>query len=163
MNSCGRRIPPRRRRVPVSKMFRSALISHVGIAVEDLEAAIERYALITGDSSPVIEEVADQKVRVAIFTGRRSGEGADAGRIELVAATSPDSPIASFLAKNGEGLHHICIYTQDIAAKLLELKEAGYRLIDESPRVGAGGKKIAFVHPKCVDGVLIELEETVGL
>jgi len=78
MNSCGRRIPPRRRRVPVSKMFRSALISHVGIAVEDLEAAIERYALITGDSSPVIEEVADQKVRVAIFTGRRSGEGADA-------------------------------------------------------------------------------------
>ncbi len=155
----GRRTAPPRRRVPVSKMFRSALISHVGIAVEDLEAAIERYALITGDNSPVIEEVADQKVRVAIFAGHGSGEGIDAGRIELVAATSPESPIVGFLAKNGEGLHHICIYTQDIAAKLSELKEAGYRLIDESPRTGAGGKKIAFVHPKSADGVLIELEE----
>jgi methylmalonyl-CoA/ethylmalonyl-CoA epimerase len=144
-------------------MFRSALISHVGIAVEDLEAAIERYALITGDSSPVIEEVADQKVRVAIFAGRRSGQGADAGRIELIAATSPDSPIANFLTRNGEGLHHICIYTRNIAAKLLELKEAGYRLIDEAPRLGAGGKKIAFVHPKSADGALIELEETAGL
>jgi methylmalonyl-CoA/ethylmalonyl-CoA epimerase len=140
-------------------MFRSALISHVGIAVENLEAAIEHYARITGDNSPVIEEVADQKVRVAIFSGRPKGEGTDAGRIELVAATSPDSPIASFLGKSGEGLHHICIYTQDITAKLNELKEAGYRLIDEAPRLGAGGKKIAFVHPKSADGVLIELEE----
>ena len=143
-------------------MFRSALISHIGIAVRDLDAAIKRYALITGDTSPVIEEVADQKVRVAIFAGPGSGEGLDAGRIELVAATSPDSPIARFLAAKGEGLHHVCIYTHDITAKLLELKEAGYRLIDESPRVGAGGKKIAFVHPKSADGVLIELEEKAG-
>ena len=159
MTSSGRPTARPRRRAPGSSMFRSALISHVGIAVKDLEASIERYALITGDRSPVIEEVADQKVRVAIFAGPGTGDGVDAGRIELVAPTSPDSPIANFLERNGEGLHHICIYTKDIEAKLLELKEAGYRLIDESPRIGAGGKKIAFVHPKSADGVLIELEE----
>jgi methylmalonyl-CoA/ethylmalonyl-CoA epimerase len=162
MTWSGRRTAPRRRRVPASKMFRSTLISHIGIAVRDLDAAIKRYALITGDSAPVIEEVADQKVRVAIFAGQGSGQGPDAGRIELVAATSTDSPIARFLARNGEGLHHVCLYTRDITAKLLELKEAGYRLIDESPRVGAGGKKIAFLHPKSAAGVLIELEEEAG-
>lgn len=131
-----------------------SLISHVGIAVRDLEQAIKNYSLITGDKTPKIEEVSLDNVRVAIFTGEISG-----GRIELVAATSENSPIARFLKKRGEGLHHICIFVDDINSKLTELKMAGIRLIEESYRTGAEGKRIAFVHPENFNGVLIELEE----
>ena len=134
----------------------SPLISHVGIAVKELEKAISRYSLLVGDSSPEIHAVDDQKVKVAIFRGNFEGVG---GRIELVAPTSDDSPIAKFIEARGEGLHHICVYVDDIESKLRELKESGVRLIDESPRIGAEGNKIAFVHPKDMNGVLIELEE----
>lgn len=134
------------------------LISHIGIAVADLEASIERYRMLTGRIVGDIEEVPDQKVRVAMFSPAESDEECG-GRIELVAATSDDSPIAGFIARRGEGLHHLCLYVDDIEAKLRELKEADVRLIDESPRTGAGGRRIAFVHPSATGGVLIELEE----
>lgn len=136
------------------------LISHIGIAVTDLEAAIARYTLLLSDSNPEIHDVPDQKVRVAIF-GAAGGIDIAGGRIELVAPTSQDSPIARFLQKNGEGLHHVCIYVEDIEAKLRELKEAGARLIDQTPRVGAEGNLIAFVRPADFGGVLIELEQRV--
>ncbi len=127
-------------------------ISHIGIAVADLEQAIRNFGLVTGSQSPEICEVAEQQVRVAMF-------GGDGGRIELVAATSPDSPVARFIEKRGEGLHHICIYVDDIETALGDLKQAGVKLIDETPRVGAEGKLIAFVHPASMNGVLIELEQ----
>lgn len=131
------------------------LVSHVGIAVSDLERSIAIYARLTGIDHPHIVEVPDQNVRVAIFD-RPETSG---GRIELVAASSPDSPITRFLAKHGEGLHHVCISVDDIAGRLAELKADGIRLIDTEPRIGAEGEKIAFVHPSSTGGVLIELQE----
>lgn len=131
------------------------LVSHVGIAVKDLEKSIKVYAILTGDEKPVIENVPSENVKVAIFSASDFTEG----RIELVAATSEKSPIAKFIDKRGEGLHHICIYVDDIKSKLSELKKAGVKLIDETHKIGAEGKKIAFVHPENLGGVLIELEE----
>ena len=128
------------------------LVSHVGIAVKDLESAIKSYEILTGAKNPVIENIESEKVKVALFSG-------GSGRIELLAATSEDSPIAKFINKRGEGLHHICIYVDDIDAKLDELKKAGIKVIDETYRTGAEGKKIAFIHPQNLNGVLIELEE----
>ena len=136
------------------------LISHVGIAVKDLKVAIEKYKLLTGSDPESVEEVVDQKVRVAIFS--ESNANQIGGRLELLEATSPDSPIARFVEKKGEGIHHICVYVDDIEAKLAELENAGLKLIDKHPRVGAGGTKIAFVHPADMGGVLLELEEKVG-
>ena len=132
------------------------LISHLGIAVKDFESAIKKYSILTGEKSPAVHDVPDQKVKAAIFKGSSGGNGA---RIELVSPTSDDSPITKFLENKGEGLHHVCIYVDDIEAKLAELKNEGVRLIDETPRIGAEGNKIAFVHPKDFNGVLIELEE----
>lgn len=130
------------------------LISHIGIAVADLDAAIARYQLLLDQPPSAREEVTDQKVRVAMFAG-----SAPHGRIELVAPTAADSPIAKFLATRGEGLHHICVYVDDLAATLSRLSAAGVRLIDAVPRRGAEGKLIAFVHPSGMGGVLIELEQ----
>ncbi|MCK4632247.1 MAG: methylmalonyl-CoA epimerase [candidate division Zixibacteria bacterium] len=130
-------------------------VSHVGIAVVDLDEAVLKYAGLLGSNKHVVTEVSDQKVKVAMFAPDDSG----ATRIELLAATSPDSPIAKYLKKRGEGLHHICIYVDDIDSRLAELKSAGVRLIDETPRIGAEGNRIAFVHPSGANGVLIELEE----
>ncbi|MDH4157157.1 MAG: methylmalonyl-CoA epimerase [candidate division Zixibacteria bacterium] len=132
------------------------LVSHVGIAVANLQQAIDAYGPLLGDSSPTVTEVPDQGVKVAIFSGNSV---VGRGRIELLAATSADSPIARFIKKRGEGLHHICIGVSDIEKTLASLKEAGVQLIDETPRVGAEGNRIAFVHPSGMNGVLIELEE----
>jgi methylmalonyl-CoA/ethylmalonyl-CoA epimerase len=133
----------------------NSLIAHVGIAVSDFDEAVARYSLLTGDDTPVIEEVADQQVRVAMFSAGVEG----GGNIELLAALSDDSPIAKFLAKRGEGLHHLSIQVADIRARLQQLKDAGIRLIDESPRTGAGSHLVAFVHPSGTGGVLLELVE----
>jgi methylmalonyl-CoA epimerase len=138
-----------------------AIISHVGIAVSDLEEAARRYELMLGVPPSLISEVADQKVRVAMFAPSDTGEHGG-GRVELLAATSPDSPIARFIDKRGEGLHHICIYVDDIDQRLEQFKSNGVRLIDETPRIGAEGARIAFVHPQGSNGVLIELEERTG-
>jgi methylmalonyl-CoA/ethylmalonyl-CoA epimerase len=96
-----------------------------------------------------VEEVPEQKVRVALL---------DAG-IELLEPTSPDSPVAKFIEKRGEGLHHVTLQTGNLADRLKALKAAGVNLIDEKPRVGAGGASIAFLHPKSANGVLVELCE----
>jgi methylmalonyl-CoA/ethylmalonyl-CoA epimerase len=133
--------------------MRDDLISHIGIAVTDLEKSIRSYELLTASRVGAISEVADQKVRVAMFGGHGRA------RIELVAPTSPDSPIARFLQRRGEGLHHVCVYVDDLDKRLSELRAAGVRLIDEQPRVGADGNRIAFVHPLGAGGVLVELEE----
>lgn len=135
--------------------MKKSLVSHVGIAVRDFEKSINIYAILTGDHKPVIETVSSENVKVAIF----SGSDKNAGRVELVSATSENSPIATFINKRGEGLHHVCVYVDDIKSKLSELKKAGVKLIDETHRIGAEGKKIAFVHPENLNGVLIELEE----
>jgi len=130
-------------------------VSHVGIAVADLGAAIERYTLLLGRPPKVVEEVADMGVKVAVF----ETDNVVGGHIELLAATDPDSSIGRFVTRNGEGLHHVCIYVDDIEERLAALKSEGLRLIDETPRIGALGNRIAFVHPKGGHGVLIELEE----
>jgi len=137
--------------------MKNEMISHIGIAVRNLEDGITRYALLTGNQKPFITEVPDQKVKVAMFSpGNENNSGS---RIELLAPTSSDSPIAKFLDKRGEGLHHICIYVEDIEKKLEELKKSGAKLIDKIPRIGAEGNKVAFIHPTSSNGILVELEQ----
>ena len=126
-------------------------VDHIGIAVKNLEEAIKIWENL-GLKVEEIEEVPDQKVRTAIF---HAGET----RIELLEATAEDSPIAKFIEKRGEGIHHIALGVDNIEEMLKKLKEKGFRLIDEKPRIGAGGAKIAFIHPKSVGGVLLELCE----
>lgn len=125
-------------------------IDHLGIAVHSIEAAMPLYTGMLGLELHEIEEVEDQKVRTAVFPVGES-------RIELLEPTSPDSPVAKFLEKRGEGIHHVALGVQDVAAALARLKAEGARLIDEAPRKGAGGAMIAFVHPKSTGGVLLEL------
>ena len=125
-------------------------IAHIGIAVEDLEKALAFYRDVLGlDASPphVVEE---QKVK-AVFLPL--GET----KLEFLEPTGPDSPVAKFLRERGEGVHHIAVTVTDIQAKLEEIEKAGGRLIDRTPRRGAEGGKIAFLHPKSTSGVLLEL------
>ncbi len=127
-------------------------LDHVAIAVKDLEKAIAFYEKAFGLKLAEVEEVKEQKVRTAIF-------GHGLGRIELICPTEPDTGVAKFLDKRGEGLHHICIEVEDIDAALDELKAQGAPLIDQVPKIGAGGAKIAFIHPKGAHGVLTELRQ----
>ena len=127
-------------------------IHHLGYAVEDLEAASRLYQERFGARLEEPETVADQGVKAAMF---RVGES----RIELLEPTGPDTPVGKFLAKRGEGLHHVAFQVEDIEATLGELGRDGVELIDVEPRVGAGGTRMAFVHPKSVHGVLTELVE----
>jgi len=125
-------------------------INHVGIAVKNLENAIPFYRDQLGMTFEGTEEVAEQRVRVAFL---KVGES----RIELLEPTSPDSPVAKFLEKNGEGIHHLAYEVADIAKSLKELEAQGVRLIDKEPRNGAHGSQIAFLHPKASGGVLTEI------
>ncbi len=127
-------------------------ISHIGMAVKSLDASIPFYRDVLGMEFEGTEIVAEQKVKVAFLA---IGES----RIELLEATSPDSPVAKFLEKNGEGIHHVAYEVVDLEAALAQFKEQGVRLIDETPRVGAHNTRIAFVHPKASGGVLTELCE----
>jgi methylmalonyl-CoA/ethylmalonyl-CoA epimerase len=127
-------------------------LDHVAILVADLDAAIKLYRDVYGLELSEVEEVATEKVRVAIF-------GHGAGRIELVAPTGPDSPMAKAIERRGEGLHHICLEVADIEQAMKALKAGGAPLLDEVPRRGAGGAKVAFVHPKGSRGVLVELRQ----
>ena len=129
-----------------------AHIEHIGIAVRDLEASIALYERLLGVPCYAVEDVPDQKVRTAFF---RMGET----KIELLESTSPDGPIGAFIAKRGEGLHHIAYAVGSIRAALHELASDGFQLIDAEPRPGAEGLRIAFVHPKSAAGVLTELCE----
>lgn len=125
-------------------------ISHIGIAVTNIEEATPFYRDVLGMKYEGCEIVAEQKVKVAFFAVGES-------RIELLEATEPDSPVAKFLEKNGPGVHHIAYEVADLEQRLLALKTAGLRLIDEVPRTGAHHTRIAFLHPKASGGVLTEL------
>jgi methylmalonyl-CoA/ethylmalonyl-CoA epimerase len=131
-------------------------VDHVAIAVPNLEEAILLYKNLLGKGPEHIEEVVDQKVRAAFF-------GVGETNLELLFPTSPDSPISNFLEqkKGRGGLHHICLQVTDLERHLEDLKKQGVQLIDETPRIGAHGKRIAFVHPKSTGGVLIELSEPI--
>lgn len=125
-------------------------IDHIGVAVEDLDAAIETYA--NGLAMPVVhrEIVEEQGVEAILLD---VGEG----HVELLAPLGPDTPVGKYLAKKGPGLHHVAYQVEDIEAVLASLKASGMRLIDENPRIGIRGSKVAFVHPAATGGVLTEI------
>ena len=125
-------------------------INHIGIATKGIDEALKFWSDALGLDNVHTEIVVDQKVKVAMLP---LGES----RIELLEPTSDDSPISKFLAKRGPGIHHIAVEVDDIEAALATLKSQGMRLIDESPRVGAEGCLVAFVHPASTGGVLLEL------
>ncbi len=126
-------------------------VDHIGIAVKNLAESSKFYEVL-GIQSTGVEEVAEQKVKVSFFPVGDS-------EIELLESTSPDGPIAKYIEKNGEGMQHIALRVDNIEAALIELKARGIRLIDEKPRYGAGGARIAFVHPQSTGGILLELSE----
>lgn len=127
-------------------------IDHIGIAVSNLQESLTFWETTLGIELHGVEEVADQKVRTAFLP-------VDDTEIELLEPTSPESSVAKFIEKRGAGLHHIAIRVDDIETALAELKARGVQLIDEVPRKGAGGTRIAFVHPRATHGVLLELCE----
>lgn len=127
-------------------------IEHLGIAVKSLETAIPYYEEILGLKCYAVEEVADQKVKTAFF---KIGQT----KIELLESTSPDGTIAQFIEKRGEGIHHIAFATSNVQQSLDDAESKGIRLIDKTPRKGAEGLRIAFLHPKSTMGVLTELCE----
>jgi methylmalonyl-CoA/ethylmalonyl-CoA epimerase len=125
-------------------------IAHVGIAVPDIDAALAFYRDVLG-LEPHPPETADGATIVALPFGE--------AEVELLAPRDADGPIAKFLAKRGPGIHHVCYRVADLDASIAACQTAGYRMIDETPRIGAGGRRIAFVHPKATAGILIELTE----
>ena len=127
-------------------------IEHIGIAVENFDENAPFWKLLLNNCDHISEEVKEQNVITEIFdTGR--------GKIELLEATSPESPIAKFIEKRGRGIHHISLEVDDIKLAIEELTEADVELIDKTPRVGAEGFMIAFIHPRSTGGVLVELAE----
>lgn len=128
-------------------------LGHLGIAVESIDEALKFWRDGLGLDLQAVEVVEDQGVRVAMLP---IGES----HIELLEATSAETPVGKFLTKRGPGIHHLCVEVADIAAQLVKLKARGIRLIDETPRLGAGGALVAFIHPASTGGVLIELTQT---
>ena len=128
----------------------SPRIAHIGIAVSDLEAASAFYREVLGLEAHPPEE-ADGAAIVSFPFGE--------SEVELLAPLTPDGPIARFLDRRGPGIHHVCYRVPDLDAALEECRRAGYRLVDDVPRQGAGGRRIAFIHPKATAGILIELTE----
>lgn len=127
-------------------------IDHIGIAVRNLDEAITRYTALCGHVPDHLEEVPSQKVRVAMFAVGDS-------RLELLMATAPDSPVAKFIDKRGEGMHHICFKVANLEEALARMKTAGMEIIPSVGGEGAGGSRIAFLHPKSLLGVMVELVE----
>ena len=125
-------------------------IAHIGIAVENLGDALAFYRDVLG-MEPLAPEAVDGATIVSLPFG-----GAE---VELLEPVTPDGPIAKFLARRGPGIHHVCYEVPDLDAALLRCRAAGYRLLDETPRTGAHGRRIAFVHPKSTAGILIELTQ----
>jgi methylmalonyl-CoA/ethylmalonyl-CoA epimerase len=139
---------------PQSGVFPAVALDHIGIAVAKLEEALTFYRDGLGMAIEPPEEVASQRVRAHFIP---AGEAA----LELLEATADDSPIAKYVAKRGPGLHHITLRVEDIRAALAQLASRGVRLIDESPRTGAHGSLVAFIHPSSTHGVLVELKQVV--
>lgn len=127
-------------------------LAHVGIAVRNVNDSASIFSNLFGAEEGHTEEVADQKVKATFF---KIGEGG----IELLEPTSPDSTIAKFIEKRGEGVHHLSFEVDDIEREIVRLKGAGFQMIDEKPRTGADGYRIAFLHPKSTNGILIEISQ----
>jgi methylmalonyl-CoA epimerase len=132
--------------------MKPTVVDHIGIAVRSIEESLKFWQDVIGIQCHGVEEVAEQKVKTAFLP---LGDT----EIELLEGTSEDSPVSKFIEAKGEGIHHIAIRVPNIEEALEELKAKGVRLIDEKPRIGAGGAKIAFVHPKVSGGVLLEISE----
>ncbi len=137
-------------------MIQAQNINHIGIAVRSVDAQRAFYEGVLGARFEGVEDVADQGVRVAFYVLGAPGHEV---RLELLEPTRPESPIAKFIEKHGEGMHHVAYTVTNIEARLRELRDSGIRLIDETPRSGAHGAKIAFLHPKSSNAVLTELCE----
>jgi len=127
-------------------------IDHLGIAVNSMEEGSKFWSDVMGLKLEGSETVTEQKVTTAFFPVGDS-------EVELLVSTSPDGPIAKFIEKKGAGFQHVAFRVENIEAALAELKEKGVALIDQTPRIGAGGAKIAFLHPKATGGVLVEISE----
>jgi methylmalonyl-CoA/ethylmalonyl-CoA epimerase len=125
-------------------------IEHIGIAVKDIEKSALLFSSLFGEPAYKTEVVESEGVRTSFF---KTGPN----KIELLEATRPDSPIAKFLEKKGEGIHHIAFAVEDIEKKVKELKNEGFRILNEIPKKGADNKLVVFLHPKSTNGVLIEL------
>lgn len=125
-------------------------IEHIGIAVKDLEASNALFEKLLGVPHYKTEEVASEGVRTSFF---KSGPN----KIELLEATKPDSPIAKYLEKKGEGIHHVAFAVADIVSEIQRLKGEGFLVLNETPKIGADNKLVAFLHPKGTNGVLVEL------
>ncbi len=130
-------------------------IEHIGIAVKDLEKSNQLFKKLFGKAHYKIEEVASENVNTSFF---KMGES----KIELLEATDPESPIAKFIEKRGEGMHHIAFDVPDIYAEMQRLEKEGFQLINEKPKRGADNKLVCFLHPKTSNGVLIELCQEMG-
>ena len=132
--------------------MKPTVVDHIGIAVKSIDEALLFWQSSLGIKCTGVEEVEEQKVKTAFLPVGDT-------EIELLEATSEESPVAKFIEKKGEGIHHLAIRVDNLEAALSEMKDKGIRLIDESPRYGAGGARIAFVHPKSTGGILLELSE----
>lgn len=128
-------------------------IDHLAIAVRSLAEALRIYESALGLRKTSIEEITDQKTRVALLPVGES-------HLELMEPLADDSPVGRFLERRGEGLHHLCFQVDDIQAEMARLRKAGVKLIDDAPRQGANGCLVAFVHPSSTAGVLIELSQS---
>lgn len=129
-------------------------VDHIGIAVKSLDESLKFYQDMLGLDLQGTEVVEEQKVKVAFLPVGDS-------ELELLESTEPDGPIAKFIDKKGAGLQHVALRVENIEEAIAEMKEKGVRMIDEKPRYGAGGAKIAFCHPKSTNGILLELSERV--
>lgn len=129
-------------------------IEHIGIAVKDLEASNELFAKLLGAPHYKTEEVESEGVKTSFFMNGPN-------KIELLEATKPDSPIAKFIEKKGEGIHHIAFDVEDILSEIARLKAEGFTILNETPKKGADNKLVVFLHPKTTSGVLIELCQSI--
>ncbi|MDR2528987.1 MAG: methylmalonyl-CoA epimerase [Synergistaceae bacterium] len=132
--------------------MRATVVDHIGIAVKSIEGALKFWEGTLGIMCTGVEEVAEQKVKTAFLPIKDT-------EVELLEPTADDSPVAKFIEKKGEGIHHLAIRVDDVEKALEKLKAQGVRLIDEKPRKGAGGARIAFLHPSATGGILLELSE----
>ena len=132
--------------------MKPTVIDHIGIAVKSIDESLKFWEDTLGIKCHGVEEVAEQKVKTAFLPVEDT-------EIELLEGTSEESPVAKFIAAKGEGIHHLAIRVDNLEEALAELKAKGVRLIDEKPRCGAGGAKIAFLHPKATGGIVLELSE----
>jgi methylmalonyl-CoA/ethylmalonyl-CoA epimerase len=129
-------------------------VEHIGIAVKDLKQSNQLFAQLLGKEHYKIEEVASEGVRTSFF---ETGDS----KIELLEATNPESPIARFIEKRGEGIHHIAFEVEDIRKEMDRLKQEGFQLLNEAPKRGADNKLVCFIHPKSANGVLVELCQSI--